>query len=205
MEALTLSSPMVIVVVGPPGSGKSFFADQFAKTFGAALVSEDKIRWTLFANHTYSDNENVMVAQVADLIITELFHTNKTFVLDGGYNTKSARDALNTHAKKAGFRVLTIVVQTDEPAARRRALKRDPKKHEDQYKQSLTLDEFTRQCKLYQPPAVNQDAVVISGKHTYQAQARVVLKKMVETQGTRPAAPATRPAPTVRSRGPFIQ
>ena len=54
MEALTLSSPMIIEVVGLPGSGKSFFANQFANTFGAALVSQDKIRWTLFAHHTYS-------------------------------------------------------------------------------------------------------------------------------------------------------
>ena len=71
MEALTLSSPMIIEVVGLPGSGKSFFANQFANTFGAALVSQDKIRWTLFAHHTYSDNENAMVEQVADLLITE--------------------------------------------------------------------------------------------------------------------------------------
>ena len=205
MEALTLSSPMAIVVVGDPGAGKSFFAAQFANTFGSALVSEDKIRWTLFAHHTYSDNENAMVNQVADLLITELFRTGKTFVLDGGYNTKAKRDELAARAKKAGFRVLTIVVQTDEPTARRRALGRDAKKAGDHYKQPLTPDEFARQEKLYQAPVIDGNTVVISGKHTYATQARIVLKKIVETQNAAQAAAAARPTPLVRSRGPFIQ
>jgi predicted kinase len=207
MEALTLSSPMAIVVVGLPGAGKSFFSVQFAKTFGAALVSEDKIRWTLFAHHTYSDSENAMVEQVANLLITELFRTGKTFVLDGGYNTKTAREEFAQRAAKHNFRVLTIVVQTDEPTAKRRALKRDARKPGDRYKQSLPEVEFAKLTKEYQTPHIDKNAVVISGKHTYQTQARTVLKKIIETQGSRIAPAETRAMPTTiaRSRGPFIQ
>ncbi len=183
MEALTLSSPMVVVVVGLPGSGKSFFATQFAKTFGAALVSEDKIRWTLFARHTYSKNENAMVNQVSDLLITELFRTKKTFVLDGGYNTKATRQEIAARARKNGYRVLTIVVQTDEPTSKKRAIKRDGRRTGDIYKQSLSEDQFKTFAKSYEEPTTTgRDVVVISGKHTYGTQARVVLKKMVEAQ-----------------------
>lgn len=183
MEALTLSSPMVVVVVGLPGSGKSFFATQFAKTFGAALVSEDKIRWTLFARHTYSKNENAMVNQVSDLLITELFRTKKTFVLDGGYNTKDTRQEIAARARKNGYRVLTIVVQTDEPTSKKRAIKRDGRRTGDIYKQSLSEDQFKTFAKSYEEPTTTgRDVVVISGKHTYGTQARVVLKKMVEAQ-----------------------
>ena len=203
MEALTLSSPMIIQVVGLPGSGKSFFAVQFAATFGSAIVSEDKIRWTLFANHTYSDNENAMVEQVSDLLITELLRTGKTFVVDGMCNTQESREALAARAQKAGFRVLTIVVQADEPTARRRALKRDARKTGDKYKQSLSPEEYIRQKELYQSPVVNKNTVVISGKHTYATQARIVLKKIVETQGARQSAGNS--TQTARSSGPFIQ
>lgn len=207
METLTLSSPMAVVVVGLPGAGKSFFAKQFAATFGAALVSEDKIRWTLFAHHTYSENENAVVSEVAELLISELFRTSKTFVLDGGYNRKDAREEIAAQAKKAGFQVLTIVVQTDEPTSRRRSLKRSAKNRGDQYKQSLTEAEFDRQKKLYQAPTVTKNTVVISGKHTYATQARMVLKKMVEAQSSGAKIPVTasRPKPILRSRGPFIQ
>ncbi|MCL2038239.1 ATP-binding protein [Candidatus Saccharibacteria bacterium] len=210
MESLNLSNPLVIVVAGPPGSGKSFFATQFAQTFGAALVSRDKVRWTLFAHHTYSDNENTMVEQVADLIVTELFRTGKTFVLDGGYDTRTARAELTAEAKKAGFKILTIVVQTDGPTSQTRATKRDARRSGDKYKQSLSAEEFDAQVKAYQPPIVDKNTVVISGKHTYQTQARTVLKKIIETQGVKRSAtptaeaPGTRP-PIARSRGPFVQ
>ncbi|MDO4271572.1 MAG: ATP-binding protein [Candidatus Saccharibacteria bacterium] len=211
MEALTLSSPMVIEVVGLPGAGKSFFASQFADTFGAAMVSCDKIRWTLFANHTYSDTENSIVDQVADMMITELLRTRKTFVLDGGYNTNAARKAMLARAHKNGFRVLTIVVQTDEPTSKRRATKRSDKKVGDQYKQSMTNEQFELACQQYEEPQTSQDdVVVISGKHTYNTQAKTVLRRMVET-GKQPTEPTkikvtAQSATTlnIKPRGPFI-
>ena len=211
MESLNLSNPLVMVVIGLPGSGKSFFAGAFAQTFGAALVSRDKIRWTLFAHHTYSDNENTMTDQVSDLLITELFRTRKTFVLDGGYDTRVARAELAAEARKAGFKVLTIIVQTDEPTSQRRAANRDARRSGDKYKQSLSAEEFAAQVKAHQPPVIDKNTVVISGKHTYQTQVRTVLKKIIETQGVKhdtaaPAAgtPGTR-SPIARPRGPFVQ
>ncbi len=210
MESLNLSNPLVIVVAGLPGSGKSFFATQFAQTFGAALVSRDKIRWTLFAHHTYSENEDTMVDQVADLLTTELFRTGKSFILDGGYNTRAARAELAKEAKKAGFKVLTIVVQTDEPTSKSRAMKRDARRKNDQYKQSLSAEDFANLAKAYQSPIVDKNTVVISGKHTYQTQARMVLKKIIEAGGAKrttsgPAESTTTRPPIARGRGPFIQ
>lgn len=217
MEALTLSSPMIIEVVGLPGAGKSFFAIQFANTFGAALVSQDKIRWTLFAHHTYSESENAMVEQVADLMITELLRTKKTFVLDGGYNTAAARHLLANRARKNGYRVLTIVVQTDEPTSKRRATKRSDKKPGDRYKQSLTDSQFDAAKKLYEEPSTAQaDVVVISGKHTYNTQAKIVLRKMIEISGqtsgeaikveqpTTPRATISAKPLNIKPRGPFV-
>ena len=207
MESGKLGNPIIVEVVGLPGSGKSFFASQFAKTFHAAVVSIDKIRWTLFAHHTYSDNENVMVQQVADLIITELLKTGRTFVLDGGYNTKDAREEIQKRAEKVGFQILTVVVQVDELTAKRRATKRSAKNPGDRHKQSLSADAFTMHSQEYEVPPVNKNTVVISGKHTYSAQARTVLKKILENKdGSISTKTMSRPTPILRGRGgPFVQ
>lgn len=204
MEALTLSSPMVIIVVGLPGSGKSFFSVQFANTFGAALVSQDKIRWTLFANQTYSDNENAMVGQVANLLITELFRTKKTFVLDGGYNDPNVRHEFIARARRHGYRALTIVVQTDEPTSLRRATKRSDNKPGDMYKQSLTPEQFEQAKAAYlEPNTTADDVVVISGKHTYTTQAKIVLRKMIEISGaSKPASSTNRTVKAERGAEP---
>lgn len=176
---------MVIVVVGIPGVGKSFFARRFAETFNAPLVNEDKIRYTLFSKHTYSKNEQAMVNQIAKLMIDELFIAGKTFVLDGGYSTRVARDEITALANQYGFRTLIVWVQTDEPTAKRRALHRSLKIAGDQYKQSLSPEQWDAQIKAFTAPDIEKketNSVVISGKHTYAAQAKTVLKKIVEAR-----------------------
>ena len=195
---------MVIVVVGIPGVGKSFFARRFAETFNAPLVNEDKIRYTLFSKHTYSKNEQAMVSQISKLMIDELFIADKTFVLDGGYNTRAARDEITALANQYGFRTLIVWVQTDEPTAKRRALHRSLKIAGDQYKQSLTPEQWDAQVKAFTAPDIEKketNSVVISGKHTYAAQAKTVLKKIVEarTDLLRTDKPVTREDHTGRS------
>jgi hypothetical protein len=69
----------------------------------------------------------------------------------------------------------------------------------------MTAVEFAKQLKAYQAPTVDGSTVVISGKHTYATQARIVLKKMVESQGVARVATPTRPTPPRGSRGIFVQ
>jgi predicted kinase len=200
---------MVIVVVGVPGVGKSFFARRFAETFSAPLVSEDKIRYTLFSNHTYSKNENVMVDQVSRLIIDELLVNGKTFVLDGGYNSRVSRDNITRLASQYGFQTLIVWVQTDELIARRRAQNRSIKVAGDQYKQSLTPEQWESMAKAFTPPDIGnreKNTIVISGKYTYAGQAKNVLKKIVEarTDLMKTDVPVTREDHVGRSIFPSI-
>lgn len=212
MEALTLTTPMMIEVVGLPGAGKSFFADQFANTFGAALVSYDKIRWTLFAHHTYSKDENQIVDQVARILLDELFRVKHTFIIDGGCNSLAERRELENFAHKNGFRVLVIDVQTDEATCRRRATKRSSKNEGDRYKQSITPAQFDAAAKLYNEPEASDNVVVISGKHTYKTQAKMVLRRLIEMSGSSadkkasktPAAPKAKIDLSRHINSPFV-
>lgn len=183
MGKLNLSQPLAIMVLGLPGAGKSFFANNFANTFGAAEVNLDKIRWTLFTTHTYSNNENAMVDQVANLLTAEFLRTKQTFVLDGGCNSRRRRDAFTHIAEKAGFRVILVDVQTDTPTAKARATHRLAKNTGDQYKQSLSATQFANFAKAYDiPKTSNKNVVVISGKHSARMQLRTVLKKIIEIE-----------------------
>lgn len=208
VDTTPMSKPMVVQVIGPAGAGKSFFAKRFAKTFGAPIISRDLLRWTLFAHHTYSKDEESIISQVSEVMVDELLKTGKLFILDGGYNRRPERNAIRDKAYKNNYQVFTIIVQTDEPTARQRAEHRSARSIDDRYNQSLSPEQYTAQLKAYQSPVVDKNTVVISGKHTYSTQARIVLKKLVEVQeapSTIPARPKVRPVSAVRSFGPFIQ
>lgn len=185
MKSMSLGGPIVILVVGTPGVGKSFFAKRFAETFNAPIINNDKIRYTLFSTHTYSKNENVMVDQVARLILDEVFIAGKPIVIDGGHNTRTSREAISQLASQYGYRTLIVWVQTDDNTARRRAMNRSLKNPGDEYKQSLTDEQYASLVSSFTEPDLNvreKNTVVISGKHTYAAQAKTVLTKIVESR-----------------------
>lgn len=184
MKSLSLSRPLVIMVIGLPGSGKSFFARQFAEMFGAPLVSTDFVRNALFSESEYSAREDALVGALTHNEIAELLKTHKTVIVDGGVNSRANRTAIERMAHKYGYGKLTVWVQTDEPTSLSRSAKRSDKRKGDELNTSMDPRAFERYKKQFSVPTVSENVIVISGKHTYATQARVVLKKLVAPRDT---------------------
>ena len=168
MKPLTPASPHAIIMVGIPGSGKSTFAEHFADTFQAPIVSQTKLK-----------NDFSLTADAAEtlrsLILGEYLKTHRTVLIDGGTERKTKRAELIRTLAGAGYRPLLVWVQTDAVEAKRRATKEYPKGS------GLSADEFTSELKNFQAPGVQEKPIVISGKHTYATQLKIVLKQLAST------------------------
>jgi predicted kinase len=186
MKSLSLSRPLVIVVIGLPGSGKSFFSRQFADMFNAPLVNVDFIRNAVFPQPEFSPTEDAIVYTVAQNEVNELFKTGKTFIIDGGVNNKASRHNIERQAVHSGYGRLTIWVQTDDPTCIARSMKRSTKRPGDDLNMPMDRQSFERYRKQLNIPSVRENVVVISGKHTFSSQARIVLKKLVSPRETVP-------------------
>jgi predicted kinase len=202
MKSLSLSRPLVIIVIGLPGSGKSFFARQFADMFGAPLVSVDFIRHALSPQSQYVAEEDALVNALAHSQTVELLKTGKTFVIDGGLNHRAARLAVERLASKHGYGKLTIWVQTDEPTSLSRSMKRSAKRQTDELNAPMDAAAFARYRKQFGIPTPSENIVVISGKHTFATQARVILKKLVAPRDT---VVTVRPPETNPEQKPDVQ
>lgn len=161
MKSLSLSQPHAIVMVGLPGSGKTFFAKKFAETFNAPYVDTDAIA-------RLGNIDRTTAATIADAQIRELLKTKNSIVIEGSLDTRTERAALAKLLRTADYRALYVWVQTDLETARHRSLKLNQKQESD----------HDRQSKRFSPPHASEAPVVISGKHTYATQAKVVLKKL---------------------------
>ena len=166
MKSLSLAQPHIIVMVGVPGAGKSFFADKFAETFNAPYLSLEKI-----IPDTATDNDASTLLQHQ---LTELLKTRRTFIVEGDTDTRTERDKLTRKAKAAGYESLIVWVQTDPATAKLRST-RDTK---DKVNRTLTAEEYDRIVKRFTPPNAVERPTVVSGKHTYATQAKIVLKKL---------------------------
>jgi predicted kinase len=175
MKSLSLSQPLVIMIVGKPGAGKSFFASQFGEMFGAPMVSVDKIQYLFGVESPYAAEVQAAITRIAAYQIEELLKAKKTILIDGGCSAKTERLRLTQAAKKAGYTTLTVWMQTDDATCKQRATKR---RAEDLYNVSLSLEQFEAQAKRFTAPTAREDYVVVSGRHTFSTQAKTVLRRL---------------------------
>jgi len=163
MKPASSASPHAIIMIGIPGAGKSTFAERFADTFQALLVSQTKLQ------RYYGMSEEASF-ELRDALLTEYIKTKRTILIDGGADSKDVRDELIKRMKKVGYQPLIVWVQTDTAEAERRALKTYPQGS------GLTIDAFNAYVDSFDAPHAREKTVVISGKHTYTSQLKMILK-----------------------------
>ncbi len=182
MKSLSLHKPHLLIVIGIPGSGKTFFAQQFTDTFSAPYISYDVLHDALGGHSSPEET-----AALAGILFEELTKTKQTILIEGPGATRSERIQLGQQAHAVGYEPLFVWVQTEPTAARQRAVKA-----------GSSTDAFETGLHHFEPLAKTEKAVVISGKHTYASQARIVLKRLVQPE----AAARQAVKPTVPERPP---
>lgn len=179
MKSLQLPTPRLIIMVGIPGSGKTFFGEHFASTFGTPFISEYNL-----IEQGNADEESAQT--IARIFLQELLKTQRTLVYDGTSGARIERQELAKTARDAGYAPLFVWAQTESSTAKQRAQKRS-------HHGGLSDHQFDTHIKHFSAPHVTEQAVVISGKHTYPSQLKIVLKRLVE-----PRDPTTRTMPPAR-------
>ncbi|MBN8852033.1 MAG: hypothetical protein BGO55_26375 [Sphingobacteriales bacterium 50-39] len=117
---------MVILVMGLPGSGKSYFARQLAALTGAEYINSDKVRRVMLEAATYSDKEKWMVYD--EMLRMAVVAAGRDVVLDATFYTQALRMAFTRALEETG-RVAFIEVVADEALIRERL--RRPRRDSD--------------------------------------------------------------------------
>lgn len=189
MKSLSPSQPHAIIMVGIPGSGKSFFAEKFAETFHAPHISTKTLQDLGLATDAAAD-------AVSLVFLTEVCKTKQSVIFDGSADTRADRVKLATIAKRAGYETLFIWVQTDPATAKTRSTK-GTKEHP----QRLTTETFDQAVRRFVAPNAIEKPIVISGKHTFATQAKVILKRLSEPRATSKSTSDITPKRTTPERG----
>lgn len=190
MKSLSPNTPHLIVMVGLPGSGRSTFAEKFSSMFNAPLIDFD------LALPLARDAESV--EKMIDFQLDQVLKTKASIVYDGPSYTRTDRMNLAKKARDAGYAVMFIWVQVDEATAKNRSSR--------QIYKPWPIDdhEFDRLKRKFTPLDVSEKPVVISGKHTYAAQVKIVLRRLTESR--QPTIAVERPVEVTapRRRGPIL-
>ncbi len=117
--------PVLAVVCGLPGVGKSTVARAIADRVGATVLRTDVIRKELFADPAYTAEETVTVY---DELLTRAFDhldVGESVVLDATFKTGERRVQARDLATQVGARFRLVRVECDEAVLERRIQARD--------------------------------------------------------------------------------
>lgn len=156
------SKSRALLVFGAPCSGKTTFAEKFAKKFGLAYFDLNELKEA----HNFS-REQLLV------ILGQITKTKQTIIVEGGLDTEKERIEVRNLLRGAGYEPTLIWIQTDISTLRSRLKSR--------FKSVAKAKKFydTAVAEI-EAPTDTEKAIVLSGKHTFETQTKHVVTGLAD-------------------------
>ena len=151
----TVKRPAVVVMVGLPGSGKSYLARAVAKRTPAVVLDSDALRGVLFAQPKHTKREHARLFPALHVLMERLLERGHSIIVDATNLKEANRRPYYKIAEKYGAPVILVRTWASWPVIRERLLSRIDAPHPD--------DRSTATVEVYQ--AMRSDAERLRKKH----------------------------------------
>jgi len=168
------------MLYGFPGAGKTSFARQLCEHLQAAHVHDDRIRAELFDSPRYDAQENAIISQLTEYMTGEFLGAGISVVYDTNASRSVQRQLWREMARRAHAQPILIWFQIDMESAYTRAMKRDRRRADDKYAAPMDRKTFDASVGRMQNPGINEEYIVVSGKHLFSTQLSAVMKRLRE-------------------------
>jgi predicted kinase len=153
--------PVLYLMVGYPGAGKTTVARWIAEQTGAVHLWADVERNTLFDQPDHSENESRELYDRLNQRTEQLLGEGKSVVFDTNFNYYADRQLLRAVADRQGAKPVTIWVATPAQIARERAV--HSKVVRNGYDFTMSAEQFDAIAGKLEMPREDEKVIKIDG------------------------------------------
>ena len=128
----TTADPVLVMLTGLPGTGKSHLARCLAEVIPFSIVESDRVRKTLFPNAQYSGEESHWVHLTCHAVMEKLLKKGVRVIYDATNLHERHREQVYRLADDLGVKLIVVKVTAPEAVASARLQGRQENKDEDQ-------------------------------------------------------------------------
>ncbi len=119
-----VARPVLVVLSGLPGSGKSHFCSKLAERAPFLVVESDALREALFASPTHSPDESARLFAAVHTAVSDYLSRGISIIVDATNLVERNREVLYNIAERQGARLIVVGVEAPEELIRQRLQER---------------------------------------------------------------------------------
>ncbi|MBH2007938.1 ATP-binding protein [Candidatus Saccharibacteria bacterium] len=183
-----MNKPLLIVFLGFPGSGKTYFATKLARELSAVTLNSDALRLSMFKsldaieNIRQLDNQRlyVDVFGAMDYASKQTLLTGHSVIYDAQQTKRENRINVERIAREVGAVSILVWIKTDKAVALKRGQEREERSDSLQYseeKMRMLIDRFDAVTDL---PEQGENVIEINGEVSFDEQYKSFQKQLSE-------------------------
>lgn len=171
--------PLLVMFIGIPGSGKTYFATRLAEKIDAVRLNSDAMRISLFGSLDkikemyYSDDRyqlNDYTFRSMKYATTQILKTKKSVVYEAIQRTSSDRKEMEDIALECGAIPILVWMKTDPEVALKRGVARLPTPEHRNFDEKTMREVIKHFSDGLDAPAEHELLIEISGEIPFEEQ-----------------------------------
>ena len=184
IKAMKPEKQLLVLMLGAPGAGKSYFARSLAKQFGMTRIVADEVRTRLFGSIEAGipPERKRQAYEIVNQEMKDALRTGHSVIRDNQNNHRADRDMCRGVAEEVGAHTVIVWVQTPEEVAIQRCMERDATPDQLKLDKATAQQFHDRSMTAIERPTIEEDFVTISGTMDF-AEQLAIFRQHVASRG----------------------
>ena len=176
---MDMKQPLLVMFLGVPRSGKTYFATRLAKKIGGVRLNGDAMRLAIFGSleaieQTYHSEHrqhvNTYTFGAIDYVVEQLLDSGVSVIYDAIHSKRAERREHEELANRYGVVPVVVVMKTPHHVALQRGQDRAPTASDRQFDKDRMREAIEHFSNTMEQPEPTEHVVEINGEDSFEVQ-----------------------------------